>query len=1114
MPDTNLHFFEFKDFDISGWSYGHLLRYLPPELSSLTRRSHKTVIEEAGIDEALLSVSSAAQSSMVTLRHEENSLQLGCSCGATDGKLCAFQVQGILNLLENQDLRVFFDGEKRLAQIRAASEKYGLQDSAALEEEFELVWNGGAIVRPRNLSLQPGDEESLRALAEQLTPPAPVLPERSEGAVKVLVWTQSRFRDNFQLGIFEAFPAANGNLRGPVRAVHAVDMLLESETTEQLKFYGAVAKFQEAHRQGGGQVTDLQAFRWLLRNPDRLPVYLHNFSISETVAPHALRPVEMVSKEMEMALTVHEAGEFFEITGVLTIEGKPFDLLETRLRYGGFLLAGSRLHLIEREGFKELLLYLQRHRNKIVFHRSKYESFRKEVLAKAEGYVRVVYSYLKTAGKRKRKEFGIDYPPRKILYLDDAGQYVHITPVMQYGPVELPVLSPRVLYMVDNEGRPFRVERDAKAEIEFATSVMLAHPGFPEQTGQDYVYLHKSKFLDEGWFPDAFESWRSEGIAILGFDRIRNNKLNSHKAKVNVTVISGIDWFETKAEVRFGEETVPLRQLFTSVRNKTRYIPLGDGTIGILPQEWLEKLAGYFRIGSVQGENLKTPRQYFGEIRAVYKDEYLSPTVREEIDSLAERLEKTDTIPETALPAGLKTQLRDYQYEGVKWLAFMRELNFGACLADDMGLGKTVQVIAFLLLEKERAPGRTSLVVVPASLLFNWQAEITKHAPDLSFAVYYGDGRKMDFAEQQKSDVILTTYSVMVADIHRIRSNRYHYVVLDESQNIKNPASQRYRAACQLQAHNRIILTGTPVENNTYDLYGQFSFVCPGLLGSRRYFKDQYFIPIDKFRESGKTEELQARIRPFMLRRTKEQVAGQLPGKTEMVVYCEMGAEQRRVYDAYAREFRNYLAGKSDGDIAREKLHVLQGLTKLRQICISPSILNDEEYYGGESAKISVLLEQLEGLTGRHKVLVFSQFVTVLDLVRQELDQRNIGYSYLTGSTTNRGKVVGDFQEDETRRVFLISLKAGGTGLNLTAADYVFLVDPWWNPATENQAIDRVHRIGQDKQVVAVRLVCPDTIEDRIIQLQQNKKELTEELIRSEDSIVKLLDKDALFRLV
>jgi superfamily II DNA or RNA helicase len=1114
MAETELHFFELNNFDLRTWSYGSLLRYLPPELSSLSRRSHKVTIEEASTEAMLLTVSSPTQVASVTMRLEEGKLHLGCSCLASNGKPCVFQVQGVLNLMENPDVRIFFDKDKRNAQIRLESRRYGLEELNDPEEEFELVWQDDRpVVKPKNRHLQSADEGDLQQLATQLVPAIPVVQEWSQEATKILVWTQSRFQEHFYLTVFEAFIAGNGSLRGPMRQLHAVDLLLEADDAALLRFYGAVAKFQDVHRTVG-QITDRQAFTWLLKNPENLPVYIHNFSISETVSPQALRKVEMVAKGMEMSLTVYQNGDYFEVVGVLTIEGKLFDLLETRLRYGHFLLAGDRLHFIERDGMKELLEYLQRNRNKVVLHKSKFEAFRKAILERVESYVRVVYSYLKPATARQRKELDFDQPPQKIVYLDDAGQYVHITPAMVYGQVEVPVFSPRILYCVDAQGRPFQVERDARIELEFATSVLMAHPAFPDQVGQDHVYLHKTLFLDENWFLETFEEWRRQGIAILGFQTIKNNGLNPYKGQVHVSVVSGIDWFETKVEVKFGGEIVPLRQLYTSVRNKTRYVLLQDGTKGILPEEWMEKLGNYFRLGSIDGEVIRTLRQRYQDVRSYYADEYLSPAVKADIKGLEDQLNSTDVIPEVSLPSGLQVVLRDYQYEGVKWLSFMSDLNFGACLADDMGLGKTLQVITFLLLEKRKSPGKPSLVIVPSSLLFNWQLEIQKHAPGLTFAAYYGEGRRMSFVEQKAYDVILTTYSVMVAEIHRLRAHTYHYVVLDESQNIKNPGSQRYRAACQLKSKNRIIMTGTPIENNTLDLFGQFSFVVPGLLGSRRYFKDQYFMPINKFRESKKVEELQARIRPFLLRRVKEQVARQLPKKSEMVIYCEMGAEQRRVYDAYAEEFRNYLSGRDDGDISRQKLHILQGLTKLRQICISPTLLNDEEYYGAASAKVEVLLEQLEALVPHHKVLVFSQFVTALDLVKKELDLRKIGYSYLVGSTTRREKVVEEFQQEESKRVFLISLKAGGTGLNLTAADYVFMLDPWWNPATENQAIDRVHRIGQDKQVMAVRLICPDTIEERVIQLQENKKELTEGLIRTEATLVKELDKASLLSLL
>jgi len=309
------------------------------------------------------------------------------------------------------------------------------------------------------------------------------------------------------------------------------------------------------------------------------------------------------------------------------------------------------------------------------------------------------------------------------------------------------------------------------------------------------------------------------------------------------------------------------------------------------------------------------------------------------------------------------------------------------------------------------------------------------------------------------------------------------------------------------------MLTGTPLENNTFDLYAQFSLACPGLLGTRKHFKDQYVVPIDKFNDTRKAHELQRIVRPFLLRRTKKQVATELPEKTEMVIYCEMGAEQRKVYDSYKLEYRNYLMSQKSDELAGQTMHILKGMTLLRQICNSPALISNDVFCGNASAKIETLMEEIEGKSGEHKILIFSSFVGMLDLVRAELQHRKIGYSYLTGQTTKREAEVKRFSENPDVRVFLISLKAGGTGLNLTEADYVYLIDPWWNPAAEQQAIDRVYRIGQQKHVVAVRLICPDTIEDKIMQLQQRKQRLIEDIIKTEGNLLQTLGKAELLEL-
>ncbi len=1095
-------------------TYGQLLRHIPAALSGITRQSHVIQVRQADIDALSLTVATPARDALVTVQRREASLHLQCTCDSDTGLLCEFQLQALLQLLENPGLRIFFDADYRSAAIRKAGVAYGLREADDPAALFTVVFEEGQpAIRPVIPGFIPVSPEHLHDLSSRLLVTAAPAEAASLPVEKVLIWTQNRFQDQFQVELAEAGIGRNGKLRPPLQLLNPIDALLLQDAAELLKFYGALTRFQNVHRKPSPE-KDLEALQWLVKNPGQLPSYLAPAGNSDPLSPAALRPVKLALKSLQLELIVHRQEALYQVTGKLTIDGKAFNLLETSVVFTYFLLAGNTLHLMTEAGFSPLLHYLQKHRNHLVIHPTGFDAFRKEILDRLGNSTPVRYTFLKPATGRQRAAMGFDAPPRPLIYLDAAGEYIHLTPVMRYGSVEIPVLSSRVIYATDPQGNPFAVPRNESVEIQLASMVILAHPEFQEQPGKDFFYLHRTRFLDDNWFLDAFESWREQGIEIKGFDRIGSVKHNSYKVKVSVSVISGQDWFNTKIDVRFGPEVVPLRKLFRAVKNKTRYIPLDDGTIGLLPEEWLEKFARYLTIGELNRDHLRTARIHFREMETVYDHRYLAPSVRDDIARLSDTLSAFNGIRPVALPDGLRGTLREYQQEGLNWLNCLDELNFGACLADDMGLGKTLQIIAFLLIQRAKHPGTTNLIIAPASLLFNWQEELHKFAPSLSVFCYYGADRYLRPEAFTSYDVILTTYTTVISECNRLKQFPFNYIVLDESQNIKNPDSQRNKAVCALHSRNKIMLTGTPVENNTFDLYGQFSFACPGLLGSRNYFKDHFFIPIDKFKDAARAEELRRRIHPFLLRRTKQQVARQLPEKTEMILYCEMEPSQRQVYDAYAEEFRNYLNHKNDGDLAREQMHILQGLTKLRQLCNSPALLNDAEYYGSSSAKLTVLLEHIETLAPTHKLLIFSQFVGMLNLIRTALEERKIRFCYLTGQTRNRGEVVSRFQEDPEERVFLISLKAGGTGLNLTAADYVFLVDPWWNPAVENQAIDRSHRIGQQQPVVAVRMICPGTIEEKILTLQSAKKELTDGLILAEKNLVKSLTKDDLLGLL
>ncbi|HEX2533760.1 MAG TPA: DEAD/DEAH box helicase, partial [Chitinophagaceae bacterium] len=661
----------------------------------------------------------------------------------------------------------------------------------------------------------------------------------------------------------------------------------------------------------------------------------------------------------------------------------------------------------------------------------------------------------------------------------------------------------------NEKGEPALAVRDERLEAQFLEEVIGQHPHFEEQRSGDlpYFYLHKDRFLEEDWYLDACAAWRESGIVLQGFTSIRGPRRSTYKAAVSVRVAAQADWFQTRIEARFGPARASLKDLRQAVLRRSRYVLLDDGTEGVLPGEWIDRLAAFFRLSEVKAELLRTRKIHYDALRELCPPEALDESARAEMDRYRTALAPYATLPEVPLPPGLKATLRHYQWQGLNWLALLDRLGFGGCLADDMGLGKTVQVLAFLLHLRAKGTGRASLLVVPASLLFNWAAEIGKFAPSLRYLQHHGSGRSRDTGGFGGCELVITTYGTLVADSALLRRYPWHYVFLDEAQEIKNPGGLRYAAAAALPSDNRIVITGTPVENYSFDLYSQLSFACPGLFPSRQEFRDLYAIPIDKFKNSKRAAELREKVRPFILRRTKNEVAPELPDKTEIVLRCPMGDAQAAVYEAAAQEIRDYLAGIRPEEWERSRLHVLKSLTRLRQICNAPALL-PESPAGAGSAKIERLLEQVRNKAPRHKILVFSQFVSMLDLIGTALQEAGIRYERLTGSTRDRGGAVERFQSDEAVRVFLISLKAGGTGLNLTRADYVYLVDPWWNPAVEQQAIDRSHRIGQEARVVAARLITPGTVEEKILLLQQSKKELSEGLIRPGTGLLQGLSRE------
>ncbi|WP_284461107.1 DEAD/DEAH box helicase, partial [Chryseobacterium sp.] len=998
---------------------------------------------------------------------------------------------------EERNYRIFFDDSLRKKTIIPKAKGYGLENEPDLDHYFQVEYHEGKIeILPRIKEMFPIDEQILkRDLLPQHPSKLDELVLHDTTKKQIVVIGTHRYYNHLIFNLMEVEITQTGKIKNPVSPVDAMQLIWKAEKPLEIKFYTAISSFQNNYNQDYNP-AELEALKLIVQNPLDLEVYYHDREIAETISSKSLTKVTMNTLNAELQLSVFKKDPFYEITGEIQFQDHSIPFKNVMLRNDYFVYNNHTFSFVEDPDMLRVIKFFKANNEILLIHSSKYEDFMQSTLSSLEERIRIIYSHIQPASKVQLKEKAFDV--EKIIYLRQQENYIGITPVMRYGQLEVPVYSRKQLFDSDQNGNLFKVERNEALEARFTSLVMQQHPDFEEQMdGYQYFYLHRDKFLEDNWFLEAFEVWRNEGVSILGFNELKNNKLNSHRAKINIQITSGLDWFNAKLKVSFGQKDASLKQLHRAIRNKSKFIQLDDGSLGMLPEEWIDRISAYFQAGEIDEDLLKIPKISFTEVSSLFEKEVISDEVKEEITSYSSRLYSGESIPEIPVPSTLHAELRDYQHEGLNWLNFLDGFNFGGCLADDMGLGKTVQIIAFILSQREKRGHTTNLIVVPTSLLFNWQEEISKFAPSIKVWLHYGAERQKSTTHMSDYEVILTSYGMLLSDIKFLKAFQFNYVFLDESQTIKNPNSERYKSARLLQSRNRIVLTGTPIENNTFDLYSQLSFACPGLLGSKQYFKDIYAIPIDKFEFSKRAMELQQKIKPFILRRTKKQVAKELPEKTETVIYCEMNAEQRKIYDAYEKELREFIAANDEDDLNKNSMHVLTGLTRLRQICNSPILLK-EGYSGEHAVKIEILMEQILGKSKDHKILVFSQFVGMLDLIKTELERRKISFEYLTGQTKDRGQKVHNFQNNEDVRVFLISLKAGGVGLNLTQADYIYLVDPWWNPAAENQAIDRSYRIGQTKNVIAVRMICSNTVEEKILSLQKKKNQLAQHLLKTD----------------
>ena len=704
-----------------------------------------------------------------------------------------------------------------------------------------------------------------------------------------------------------------------------------------------------------------------------------------------------------------------------------------------------------------------------------------------------------------------DIKPEVKLMLKEKGDYLMFQPVFVYKGYEVKPQDKEKI-IIPQQDKLLVIQRNIEEEKAFVKRVESLHSQFIRPDETDNLVLKGAEVLKNNWFFLFIDAMKEMEIPVYGFEALKNFRFNTAKPSTKIYISSQTDWFDAKVEIFFGEQKITVADVKKALANKQQFVPLQDGSLGILPEEWIKKYSLLFRVGEGKSEKMKLSRYHFSVIEELYEnrnEEELFFQLEERYDKLKE----FKNIEPIEAPAHLKPILRPYQESGFQWLNYLHEVKWGGILADDMGLGKTIQALSFIQHIKNANGSLKALVVCPTTLMYNWENEINKFTKSLTYYIHHGGTRDKKQVSEANVDVIITTYGTLRSDIKSFVEPEFDYIILDESQAIKNPSSKVTKAASLLKAKSRLCLSGTPLQNNTFDIFAQMNFLNPGMLGTMEFFKQEFSVPIDKFGEQEQKEHLRKLLYPFILRRTKEQVAKDLPDKTEMILFCEMGDEQRKIYDAFRNDFRDKILGvvESQG-IGRSQLTILQGLMKLRQICDSPAIMKDDEKFPNVSIKLDELVREITENISDHKALVFSQFLGMLALIRERLDHMGVKYQYFDGSTTaiDREKAIQAFQGDETCRVFLISLKAGGVGLNLTAADYVYIVDPWWNPAVEQQAIDRTHRIGQTKNIFAYRMICKDTVEDKILKLQEKKKALAADLITDDAGFVKSLTREDL----
>jgi len=810
-------------------------------------------------------------------------------------------------------------------------------------------------------------------------------------------------------------------------------------------------------------------------------------------------PSSISNYRPQLSFEVEKNNDGYYLKTWVNINGTPFALDSFTRKY--FLLESSNEYFLLYFGDYQTLEWLQKQQPE-QYAQSPADLIQ-FILLELEGKYPVKRNILQTENTINTEPVG------RVVLSELSGSFLMLTPQWSYdGYIMDGAYQP--IIELSEKGQLVSINRNQEQEKQLLDLLQGLHPKFPEQKN-GYYYLSFSEAQKKQWFIKAYHKLLTSGIDLLGMDMLKHFRYSTHKAETTIEQLEATDQFiRLKFILQFGTETVPLSDLQKMLLAGQHAVLLKDGSLGVLGDDWLKQYATFIKHGKVNKQELTIaswlaiPLQDGDSITLKPAIDYNNWWKRWQAWLAGEAIY---TVPTTVQAA-----LRAYQQKGYEWMRLMSDAGAGGCLADDMGLGKTLQTICFIASVIEANPLQQHLIVCPASLVYNWEQEFKKFLPQIKSSVHHGAQRNDAVLQDKNIQVYITSYGTLRSDIEKLKAIQFGVLIIDESHNIKNPSAQITKAVGELWSSYCFALSGTPVVNNTFDLYAQLNTVLPGMFGSREFFKKEYADPIDRFGDDEKMQYLQKLIAPFVLRRTKEQVATDLPEKTETVLWCEMSNSQRGMYESIKEQIRgNIFTDIKQKGVGQAKLAVIQGILKLRQVCNSPLLLPEDEQTATESIKMQVLFEELDNLLGKHKVLVFSQFTSMLNLIAAHCNKKKIDYFHFDGQTPSekRMEMVNTFQqEDNNTNLFLISLKAGNAGITLTAADYVFLFDPWWNEAVQQQAIDRTHRIGQTKSVFAYKMICKDSIEEKIIQLQSKKKKLSADLISTDDGFIQNLSEE------